>query len=370
VNILYYYTNNAQAVSLSSVMIAFQKQGHQVYLLTMCEEGDLHKQVKKFGVKTFTYVTRKRNSLIFYLRHMQHLLRFIRANKCSIVYSHIQQANFISCFAQYFSSARFILCRHHSDYAFRGSNRNQKLFDRIINFFGKEFIVPSKKVYKQMVNVERVDSKKIHVIPYAYNFDEYEKPNEPVVKSIRESCKCRLLLLVIARLIPEKRHYLLFQVLNNLIKKGYDVKLIVLGDGVERGRLENYVNSNNLGENVYMLGHRPDIMNYIGACDVSVLISESEASNSVIKESGLQKKPVIVCRNVGDFNEYIENNVNGFVIDKENPAPELEKLLGNIYNNKVETASLGESLYRTVIDKFSIDNIIHQYDFFNSEGKS
>ncbi len=365
-NILYYYTNNAQAVSLSSVMIAFQKQGHQVYLLTMCEEGELHNQVKKFGVKTAAYVIPKKPSLTFYLKHMAHLLRFVKNNRIDVVYSHIQQANFISCFAQFFSRARFILCRHHSDYAYKGSNRNQKLFDRIINYFGAEFIVPSEKVRDQMVNVERVKPAKVHLIPYAYNFDEYEKADEVAVNSIKEKYKCNLLLLVVARLIPVKRHYLLFEVLNKLVKKGYDLKLIVLGDGVERNRLTKFVNDNQLSGSIHMLGHQTDIMNYIGACDVSVIISESEASNSVIKESGLQKKPVIVCRNVGDFDEYIENKITGFVIDKDNPVSELEKLLEDIYNKRVDTAALGENLYRAVYAKFSIENIIHQYDSFNS----
>jgi glycosyltransferase involved in cell wall biosynthesis len=347
-------------------MIAFQKQGHQVYLLTLCEEGELHEQVKRFGVRTSAYVVERKNPLFFYTMHFLHLISFVRKNKCDIVYSHIQQANFISCFAQYFSKARFILCRHHSDYAFKGSNYNQKLFDRIINFFGKEFIVPSKKVYDQMVEVENVSPQKVHTIPYAYNFDEYEKPESVTVNRIKEKYKCSLLLLVIARLIPEKRHYLIFRVLNNLIKKGYDIKLIVLGDGTEKKRLENFIENNGLQQNILLLGHTADIMNYIAACDISVLISESEASNSVIKESGLQKKPVVVCRSVGDFDEYIKNNVNGFVIDKNDPAPELERLLDDIYHNKIEIVSKGENLYKAVIENFSIDSIIHQYDSFNT----
>jgi L-malate glycosyltransferase len=226
--------------------------------------------------------------------------------------------------------------------------------------------VPSKKVYEQMVQVEKVPAGKIHLIPYAYNFEEYAKPDNLVVGKILEQFRCKLRLLVIARLIPEKRHYLLFEVINNLILKGCDIQLIVLGDGVEKGRLEVFVKEHQLEPNIHMMGHRTDIMNYIAACDISVLISESEASNSVIKESGLQKKPVIVCENVGDFDDYIQNNVNGFVIDKLNPAPELEKLLEDIYYGRVKMASKGENLYNSVIEKFSIDNIIHQYDKFNS----
>jgi len=365
VNILFYYTSKEQAVSLSSLMIAFQKQGHQVSLLTHSEEGALHEQVRKFGVKTSSYVLNKNSSFLFYFKHFLFLLSFIKKNKCQIVYSHIQQANIIACFAQYFTSAKVILCRHHSDYAYKGKNNNQKLFDKIINFIGKEFVVPSKKVFDQMVNVEGVRNKKIHLIPYAYNFEEYSKPEAFKVNQIREQYKCSLLLLTIARLIPEKRHYLQFEVINNLIKRKHDIKLIVLGDGIERTRLENYIKENALENSIYLLGHKSNIMDYIAASDMSVLISESEASNSAIKESALQKKTAIVCNDVGDFNEYIQNNVNGFIINKEYPENELEKLLEDIYNKKINIVDKGEKLYQAVFEMFSIDNIIKKYDSIN-----
>jgi L-malate glycosyltransferase len=365
-NILFYYTDKERAVSLSSLMIAFQKQGHQVYLLTHSAEGPLHQQVKVYGVKTFSHVIQK-TSFLFYLRHLLHLLKFISKNRCDIVYSHIQQANIIACFAQYFTYARVILCRHHSDYVYKGNSFNPKLFDRIINLFGKEFVVPSKKVFNQMVNVEKVRPDRIHLIPYAYNFAEYPKADYNIVNELKLAYPCKLSLLTIARLISEKRHIILFQAINYLVNKGYDIKLIILGDGGERQDLGNYIKENKLQENIFMLGFRTDIMNFIAACDISVLLSESEASNSFIKESALQCKTAIVCDDVGDFNEYIKHNENGFLINKVNPQPELEKLLEDIYSGKTNIHGLGEKLYKSMIQLFSIESIIREYDSLNSQ---
>lgn len=365
-NILFYYPDKERGVSLSSLMVAFQKQGHTVSLLTQTPEGDLHSDVRKEGIKTFTHVIKK-NSLLFYLKHILFLISFTKKNKIDLVYSHIQKANFIACFAQYFSRARFILCRHHSDCAFVDNNRNEKLMDKIINRLGKEFIVPSDVVLDQMLVKEKVKNKKIHLIRYAYDFNAYPKPDEAGVFEIKEKYKAKLLLVKIARLITEKRHILLFQVINKLVKAGYDIKLVVLSDGPEKEKLVDYIRQNELQNSIFMVGYRRDIMNFIAATDVVVHVSESEASSNLAKEVGLLNKPLIVCSGVGDFDEYLINRVNSLIIDKNNVTEQLEKLIISIYNDEKIIEGLGKKLHDTVFERFSIENIISQYNQFHTK---
>ena len=364
-NILFYYPDKERAVSLSSLMIAFQMQGHGVFLLTHSAEGILHEEVKKHGIKTYTHQIKKNAALLFYLKHVLFLASFTKKNKIDIVYSHIQRANIISVFAQFISPARFIFCRHHSDCAYVDNNWKEKKIDSIINRFGKEFIVPSKKVYDQMVNVEKVYNKKIHLIRYAYDFEEYPKPNLNTISEIREKYACNLLLIKVARLIPEKRHMLLFHTVNQMVKKDMDVKLLVLSEGRERKNLEAYIMENNLHNNIFLLGYRKDVINYISAADLVVHVSESEASNNFIKEVGLCEKPVVVCKDVGDFDEYIQNNNNGIVLSKQNAENELMEILEKIYFNKISTKSLGENLKKDVLHLFGINNLIQEYKRFH-----
>ena len=145
-NILFYYHSNYSSVALSSLMIEFRKQAHNVSLLTQTTEGDLHNDVKPFGVNCFSFYPPKENLFNFYLKHIRFLANFVKEQKIEIVYSHLQQANIVSVFAQKFCSARFIICRHHSDSAYVFENKNVKRFDSIINRLGREFIVPSAKL--------------------------------------------------------------------------------------------------------------------------------------------------------------------------------------------------------------------------------
>jgi len=370
-NILFYYPDKERADIFSSLMLGFQKQGHRVYLLTHAEEGYLHNEVKKEGVRTFTYTIPKNNSLIFYLKHIIFLISFTKKHKIDIVYSHIQVANFISCIAQYFSPSRFILTRHHTDCAFVDYNFNERTMDRIINVLGKEFIASSKKVYDQMVNVEHVKKAKVRTIFLAYDFDHMPKPNENAVKEIREKFKAHLLIIQASRLIPEKRNINSIHVITELIKNNFDIKLLLLGEeGTEKIKIEKFIAENNMGANIFMVGYRTDMVNFIAAADLLVHISISEASNSTVKEAAILEKPVIVCHDVGDFDDYIVNNENGIMLSKENTEKELSDVLVEIYLNKKDIQSLGKNLHKTVLEVFSVEKIISQYDQFHLKEKT
>ena len=368
-NILFYYPDKERGDALSSLMIGFQKQGHNVSLLTHAEEGYLHNEVKRGGVSTFTYTIPKNNSLIFYLKHIAYLISFTKKHKIDVVYSHIQVANFISCIAQYFTKSRFILTRHHTDCAFLDYNFNERTMDRIINSLGKEFIASSQKVYDQMVNIEHVRKSKVQTIFLAYDFDHIPKPENDAVNKLKEKYKAKLLLVQASRLIPEKRNFESITVIKNLIDKGLDIKLLVLGEGTEKPRIEKYIKDNHLENHIFMAGYRIDMVNYLAAADLLVHISVSEASNNTVKEVAILEKTVIICRDVGDFNEYI-NDENGIMLSKENTEKALSDALEEVYFHKKDLQLLGKNLRKSVLKLFSVDGIISQYDQFHLKGKA
>ena len=110
-NILFYYPSNKRSISIESIIIGFKNQGHHVILLTQSEEAELHEELRENRIDYSTYVIEKNNSLLYYFKHLLFLIKFCRINKIDIVYSHLQQANIISVFAQYFCNSIFYICR-------------------------------------------------------------------------------------------------------------------------------------------------------------------------------------------------------------------------------------------------------------------
>lgn len=365
-NILFYYPSNKRTISIESVVIGFKNKGYNVMLLTQSMKSELHEELENSNISTFTYTIEKKNALIYYFKHLVFLIRFCRTNKIDIVYSHLQQGNIISVFAQYFCRAKFYICRHHSSVDGADKNYFQSLFDKIINKLAKLIIVPSKAVYKQVHLVEGVNEKKLKQIYYGYDFSKYPLPDKQVVEKIRNTYNCKLLLVKIARLVPGKRYPILFDVLKKMIfEEHLDIKLLVISDGPLFNEFNDYIRKHKLENHIFLLGNKSNVIDYIDAADAVPLLSEAEASNSVIKEAGLAGKCVIVCEEVGDFGDYIEDNYSGLFVDKMNPSEKLESHLFNLYNLKIDKEALGKNLQKSVLAIFSIDKVIPEYNVLN-----
>ena len=104
------------------------------------------------------------------------------------------------------------------------------------------------------------------------------------------------------------------------------------------------------------------------ASDLLVHISESEASNGVVKEASLVDLPVLVCKNVGDFDEYITPE-NALTISKNFTDFELIEEIKNTYANKAPLKTISSKLKQNVISQFEIKSIIVQYDNFFRKNK-
>jgi glycosyltransferase involved in cell wall biosynthesis len=362
-NILFYYPSNKRAVVNETLLRFLKNKGHNVFFLTTCEEGLLHEEIKKAGINVTTHAISKKSSLLYYFNQILFLISFCRKNKIDLLISSLQHVNFISVFAQYFIKSRVVLIRHHFKFDVYSEdlklvyNKTEAFFDKIINRLAKEMVVPSNGVYQGILKYENVKENKLKILPYFYDFSMYEIPDENAVDTIKQKYHSRLLLIMCSRLIPFKRHQIVFEAVNDLIKsQQLDIKLIVLDDGELKTDLENYISENNLSNSIFMLGFKTDFINYMAAADLLVHPSLTEASNSTTKEMGLLRKGVAVCKNVGDFDDYIINNQNGYLMETTHTKQEIEKVIIDAYHNEAKLVRFGDNLHNTVLEKFSIES--------------
>jgi len=359
--ILFYFPTNQNSVSLETLMKEFALKGHRVFLLGIEERGAIHDTAENYGLKASVYQIPRSPAALYYVRHILYFSRFISKNRIDIVYSHTQPVNFIAVFTQYISRAKFYICRHHSDYIMTEGNKNAMFFDKVINRLGRDFIVPSKKVFHQITAVEGVEPKKVRLINYAYDFNDYQKPEAHRVQEIRNQYPAKSLLCTVSRFIPCKRYDALINCVSELINTGYDLRLIILGNGPLGEELQNQVLQLGMADRIFFIGFTTEVISFIAASDIVVHFSDSEASNSVIKEAGLMKRLIAICSDFGDFDDYVENNKSGFVLSKEDPCQDFKNVVEVIYGNHANFAELGEELYKNVLNNFSVENVIQAY---------
>jgi glycosyltransferase involved in cell wall biosynthesis len=358
--ILVYFPSNQRTIQLETTILALHRDGLEVELLTTCDRGPLHAFLERKGVRAFAHPLSPRPSWVYYSQQIGYLVRFCRARGTTTVLANLQPVNLIAVLAQYLIPARVVVFRHHFKFVFPGDgiglerNRMEQTFDKVINRLAATIVVPSWGVYNGMRETENADMDRVVVLPYIYDFNEYPRPDPRAVGAIRARYPARLTLLVCGRLIPFKRPALVLTVVRELIEEGLDLRLFVLGEGTERERLENFVRLHALEDRIIMLGFRPDVMNYMAASDLLIHPSLTEASSSTVKEMALAGGTVIACEGVGDFDEYLRNGHNAFLVPRTTDGAEIAQIIRGAYCSPDDLKPLAAALRAAVLDRFGV----------------
>lgn len=363
-NILFYYPHNTRTIPIDVPLLALKKRGHEIFLLTMSPKGSLHEFYENNHIKPFE---QKCNSKV---KQVYELVHFCKTHRIDVIHSHLQQANLIALIASFFMKhTKVHLFRHHCKFHFLLNTTElrpplkERLSDKIINLLSKQVIVPSSGVKHAMITHEGAIPSKIRIIPYMYHFKESSNLNQNEINIIKTSYPAYLRVIMVARLTPFKRHLHAIKPIGKLIQEGYSIQLLVMDDGPELPRLKSYVSQHRLTNSIHFLGFKKNIMNYIAACDIIIHPSLTEASNSAIKEAGFLRKAAIVCDRVGDFNDYITNNENGYLIDPNAFQEKAYDLLREMYENQKKMIVLGNNLHQSVMKKFSFsESVVDLYE--------
>jgi len=360
--ILLYYPPNKRSVAIETLAKTVSEAGNELLVLTLTERGPFHEELEKSGIKTFTHFLERKRSSKYFVAQARYLIRFCKKNKIDILLSHLQEGNIIAVMAQPFLKTKIITFRHHAESAFYAEfgeqlkmkrNKGEALLDKIINRLAKTIVVPSSGVWYGMEKYEKCNMQKVILLPYIYDFSSYPEPDENKVKALKEQYACKLLLIMVSRLIPSKQHKPVFEVINKLVKEGLSIKMIVMDNGDLRSELEAFIEANELKDRIDMIGYREDFVNYMAASDMLIHPSVTEASNNVVKEMGLLEKGVAVCRNVGDFNDYIVEDRNGYFLENNKLRETIESSIRDAYNDPEKLRRIGSELKKDVLKHFS-----------------
>lgn len=145
----------------------------------------------------------------------------------------------------------------------------------------------------------------------------------------------------------------------NIVRKKIPAKLLMVGDGPERHRLEELCRELSVCHLVKFLGKVKDTDRILTASDIFILPSESESFGLAALEAMAAKTPVI-STNTGGIPEVNENGVSGFlsnVGDVEAMAKNTLKILSD--NATLEKFKEGAYLQAK---KFDIHTVLPQYE--------
>ncbi len=117
----------------------------------------------------------------------------------------------------------------------------------------------------------------------------------------------------VGRLEPEKAFDVLLQAVSKLHSTGCDVKLVIVGEGSDRSRLESMAHELNLADRVLLPGWQSDVRRYFEAMDLFALSSLREGLPNVLLEAMALGVPCVATR-INGIPRLISDAVNGRLV--------------------------------------------------------
>jgi len=151
------------------------------------------------------------------------------------------------------------------------------------------------------------------------------------------------IVLSVGRLDSWKRVDRLITALPEVISMYKDVKVLILGEGSQRQRLEELSHGLGVSEYIKFLGaiKRDEVTKYMNAADVFVSFYDfSNLSNALLEAMVCAK--CIVTLNVGTTNEVIKNRETGILVDS-NSLNKLPEIILEVLNDDNLRESLGKN---------------------------
>lgn len=170
----------------------------------------------------------------------------------------------------------------------------------------------------------------------------------------------------VGRLAPEKNLMLLLEAWRALELSRLAPQLVIIGDGPERERLQEYVIANRL-KDVHFTGfvQPSDLLKYYAVSDVFVLPSVDEPWGAVVTEAMAAGLPVIVSRQVGAAQDLVRHEYNGF-ITSESDMCELSQALTRLLGDDELRTQMGQRSREMIQDwgfDVGVDNFVRAVHF-------
>ena len=165
-------------------------------------------------------------------------------------------------------------------------------------------------------------------------------------------------IIMLARLMPQKRIDLMIRVWQKLAPRFPQWRVKVLGEGLERERLQTLIDSAGLSGSFLLAGAVKDVRDELSASDIMCLTSEYEGFGIVLIEAMNMGVPVMAMDYVG-VSDIIHDGTDGYVVpfaDVDAYADRLATLMSSV----AERRRLASNAYQSV-RRFDRDTVMQQW---------
>jgi glycosyltransferase involved in cell wall biosynthesis len=295
------------------------------------------------------------------------LARFVRDAGAQLVHAHQYTPYAYITAARLLGRRPPVLFTEHGRFFPDVSSTKRRWFNRLMTSRRDRLVAVGSAVKRALIDNEGLLAERIEIvyngvasIPASLSDDrranlrrEFGAPNDEFV------------ILHVARLDPIKDHSTALQAFARAVAQTPQLRLVLVGDGPERPRIEREIADLRLQSSVTMLGQRGDVSELLSAADAFLLTSVSEGLPVTIIEAMAAGLPV-VSTNVGGVPEIIDDGDTG-LLAPAGDGPAIAAALVRLSQDAALRTRLAERGRERAASRFSEQQMMQRYDRLYAE---
>jgi glycosyltransferase involved in cell wall biosynthesis len=345
------------------------KRGHEVYLFTPYEAEEFIEKKENGFPKNIALRKRGANSFSDAFRMFYRFTKSIKRIKPDIVHAHYAfSAGFFAVITKPMHKAPVVITSHGEDiqvvkeirYGMRLKLYRQLLINLALKLCDAHIIV-AETMKREAIEAGSGEDK-IYVV-----HNMYMHPNTEIGEDSIEKVKKKYdiphnnkILLSVSRLHKKKGLEYLIKSMKNILAHDDNVRLVIVGEGEERGRLEDLVKQLNLEKYVTFTGFVDEKEKHalIKGCDIFCMPSIQEGLPIALFDPMYYSKPIVVTNVSGVFEVLGEGYE--YTVEKEN-SQLLSMAISKLLLNDKERQRIGNNTNMR-LRTFLPNSIVIQYE--------
>lgn len=253
----------------------------------------------------------------------------------------------------------FITTLHGTDITLVGSNRSYLPITKF-SIEQSDGVTAISKYLKRRTNEEFDIARPIEVIPNFVNCDLYCRTTESTNRP-QWALNGEPILMHLSNFRPVKRVTDAVEIFA-LVRAKMPAKLVLIGDGPERGAAEFLVRKKRLQKDVAFLGKQNKVYEILAASDLFLLPSEMESFGLAALEAMACEVPVIAT-NTGGLPEVVEHGVDGYLVEVGDVAAAAKYAI-EILSRADRGREMGQQARANAKKKYCSNDVIPLYEAY------
>ena len=287
---------------------------------------------------------------------------FARREGAGILHAHQYTPFFQAMLSRGLLGTRPVLLTEHGRHFPDLPSRKRSVVNRLLLKKQDRLVGCGGAVRQALINNEGLPAERIQVIYNGVDLHALSQPSIGARDRIRREfgfTEADFIAVHVARLHELKDHRTAVKAIDEARRIAPNIRLLIVGEGDQRGVIENAVREHSLQANVVLAGNRPDVADLLAASDAFLMSSISEGIPLTIIEAMAARIPVVSTA-VGGIPEMIQHDQNGFLAA---PGDHLSLAHSLVRLNQLPSlrSTIGHAGRATAEREFSLDGMLNGY---------